>query len=169
MEAERNELQEHIKTAREEVTLTAEWWRARVEAVREEEEARTEEVEDHVEALSTTLVKGEAKINDLEAKLRAAATEKEALTRKLGDLNTSEKELTSNKDRQGVHIKALESRLETAEDELKEMHIRCTDIQEMHSKEKHARTVAELKLEQDSAEHAKYATKLEKIFSVGSG
>ena len=72
MEAERNELQEHIKTAREEVTLTAEWWRARVEAVREEEEARTEEVEDHVEALSTTLVKGEAKISDLEAKLRCA-------------------------------------------------------------------------------------------------
>ena len=53
------------------------------------------------------------------------------LTRTLSDLNSTERELSSNKDRQGVHIKALESRLETAEDELKEMHIRCTDIQEM--------------------------------------
>lgn len=51
-----------LRGVRAELAQSGEWWRGRVDAVRDEEEQHTEEVEEHVESLSQMLVQAEKQV-----------------------------------------------------------------------------------------------------------
>uniref|UniRef100_A0A7S2WII2 Calponin-homology (CH) domain-containing protein n=1 Tax=Rhizochromulina marina TaxID=1034831 RepID=A0A7S2WII2_9STRA len=64
------------------------WWKAKVDAVRDQEEQRLEEVEEHVEQLSSQIIAKEEELDATRRQLEEADREKEELQAKVKDLDS---------------------------------------------------------------------------------
>lgn len=124
-----------LRGVRAELAQSAEWWRSRVDAVREEEEAHTEEVEEHVESLSQMLVQAEKQLTLTKSALEESTAARDELKATVSSLERKNEDMGRQLESRAHEIKKLRNELEDSvrtanvfEDELREVATRLSEV-----------------------------------------
>jgi len=124
-----------LRGVRAELAQSAEWWRGRVDAVREEEEQHTEEVEEHVESLSQMLVQAEKQLTLTKSALEESTSAREELKATVSSLERHNEDLARQLEARNGDIKKLRGECEDAkrtaqvfEEELRSVATRLSEV-----------------------------------------
>jgi hypothetical protein len=124
-----------LRGVRAELAQSAEWWRGRVDAVRDEEEQHTEEVEEHVESLSQMLVQAEKQLTLTKSALEESTAAREQLKATVGSLERHNEDLARQLEARSGEIKRLRGEGEDAkrtahvfEEELRSVATRLSEV-----------------------------------------
>jgi chromosome segregation ATPase len=114
LEEQQGQYEAELRGVRQELAQSAEWWRARVDAVRDEEEQHTEEVEEHVESLSQMLVQAEKQLQVTKTALEEASASREDLKRTVAGLERANEDLARQLESKEDSVRKLKADLEDA-------------------------------------------------------